>query len=419
MKMARFAIIPGWIVTDTRLKGRDLQVLCLLGRHTDKHGWCRRSQVKMAGQLECARSTVQASLDRLSVMGVVEKHLEPSKDGRDSAHWYRVIFDQKVAEQDFEEWESEEFDPILGAVEGTPPAGISAPPADPESAPPADPASAPINDPYLTTPDQLGERARARDLRDEEENPRSIERRFKKWWHAWPGYLDDSEMNAVRCWQALTPEQRKACEDLTPVYLAARDKMGRTKAKAASTYLTERQWERLAHADVAEVVKPTNAMAAPFGKLWMATRLAELLLGPSVNIPGPTSFEQAQIREGKLSIDDVRSEKRKRFGWPSVNEMQGRALEKPAAKGWLCPIALKEATGDFRQIQRTDTVQLGAWNDECERRGWPPLMLSGQHEWIWFPPVHEGETPAVAIARFADAISNYLTTRRQGDEHAA
>ena len=91
MKMARFAIIPGWIVTDTRLKGRDLQVLCLLGRHTDKLGWCRRSQVKMAEQLDCARSTVQASLDRLSIIGVVEKHLEVSKDGRDSAHWYRVI----------------------------------------------------------------------------------------------------------------------------------------------------------------------------------------------------------------------------------------------------------------------------------------------------------------------------------------
>lgn len=36
MNDPRFSIIPGWIVTDPRLKGRDLQVLCLLGRHIDK-----------------------------------------------------------------------------------------------------------------------------------------------------------------------------------------------------------------------------------------------------------------------------------------------------------------------------------------------------------------------------------------------
>jgi len=55
MSDARFFNIPGWIVTDPRLKRRDLQA-CPLGRQTSrKHSWCRRSQVKMAEELSCAR----------------------------------------------------------------------------------------------------------------------------------------------------------------------------------------------------------------------------------------------------------------------------------------------------------------------------------------------------------------------------
>lgn len=34
----RYSIIPGMAVTDPNLEGRDLQVLCLLGRHTDRDG---------------------------------------------------------------------------------------------------------------------------------------------------------------------------------------------------------------------------------------------------------------------------------------------------------------------------------------------------------------------------------------------
>ena len=44
----RLSIIPAGPIFDRSLEGRDLQVLGLLGCHTDKAGWCSRSQVKMA-----------------------------------------------------------------------------------------------------------------------------------------------------------------------------------------------------------------------------------------------------------------------------------------------------------------------------------------------------------------------------------
>ena len=40
---------------DVTLTAEPGEVLCLLGRYTNRnHGWCRRSQVKMAEELSCA-----------------------------------------------------------------------------------------------------------------------------------------------------------------------------------------------------------------------------------------------------------------------------------------------------------------------------------------------------------------------------
>ncbi len=100
----RFSVIPAGAITDPQLAARPraLQVLCLLGRHTDDFGWCRRSQSKMAGELGCARSTVQGALDLLYETGWVERRLEgrgaaeanPDKPPF-AAHSYRVRLDRE------------------------------------------------------------------------------------------------------------------------------------------------------------------------------------------------------------------------------------------------------------------------------------------------------------------------------------
>ena len=89
----RFSIIPASAVTDTRLEPRDLQVLCLLGRHTDDLGWCCRSQVKMAGELNCGRATVQRALGRLVNAGYLEHRPKERTSGAAAAHDYRVVID--------------------------------------------------------------------------------------------------------------------------------------------------------------------------------------------------------------------------------------------------------------------------------------------------------------------------------------
>lgn len=148
MAEPRFSIIPADAVLDKRLEPRDLQVLCVFGKHTDKRGWCRRSQVVMAREIGCARSTVQASIERLVIAGWLEKRPITevhTKGVRGSAHEYRVVLDIPDPTQD---------------VVGTP-ADRSAPPAAPVSAPPADPyVGTYVNEPLSTNP-SLTRRERA------------------------------------------------------------------------------------------------------------------------------------------------------------------------------------------------------------------------------------------------------------------
>lgn len=140
MAEPRFSIIPADAVLDKRIEPRDLQVLCVFGKHTDKRGWCRRSQVVMAREIGCARSTVQASIDRLVEAGWLEKRPVTeihTKGVRGSAHEYRVVLDVP--------------DPVLDVV--VTPADRSAPPAASTSAPPADPyVGTYVNEPLSTNP---------------------------------------------------------------------------------------------------------------------------------------------------------------------------------------------------------------------------------------------------------------------------
>lgn len=97
----RYSIIPGRAPTDNRLKGRDLQVLCLLGRHTKRNGWCIRSQVEMARELDVGRATIGRSIDRLMEFGYLERkatgrgRAKPDENKQPfSSFWYRVKIDE-------------------------------------------------------------------------------------------------------------------------------------------------------------------------------------------------------------------------------------------------------------------------------------------------------------------------------------
>ena len=422
----RFAIIPGWIVTDPRLKGRDLQVLCLLGRHTDKQGWCRRSQVKMAAQLDCARSTVQASLDRLADMGVVEKHEQKSPDGRDSAHHYRVIYDRPPpAGYDFGAWqdeEEEEENNILPqqVAPAAPPADISAPPAGPESAPPAGPGSAPINDPCLTPPNERGERDRASapENRDEGRDARgplakAIEKAFRDWFFEYPTANMDNEENARSEWLKLSLEDRDKAKRRLAGWIASVKATGRTTWPAAATYLRSRKFDMIAdHEAKAAVRKAERVPIKPFGPVWGGMRAYALGKGPeAIEMPGDVwsvvetafktlrrSSERSALAyierkgitlgaDGKLIFpDDFRQQEMRRKqrdeGFPQVSRLDrlvgGHGGERLADRR-------NEALGELCEPVKVGDALYHAWRDFHDKMLWPLWPDPGSFPVVWLP----------------------------------
>jgi hypothetical protein len=445
----RFSIIPGWIVTDPRLKGRDLQVLCLLGRHTDKQGWCIRSQVKMAAQLNCARSTVQASLDRLSDIGVVEKHEQSKPDGRDSAHFYRVIYDRAPASgYAFDAWqdgEKEENIPLDVGETGTPPADISAPPAGPGSAPPAGPGSAPINDPSLTTLAERRERE-ARE-RENEDDPKVLMKRVKaleigKNNNPWPGVLGSSSNWTMQQLKKLPPDERDMAEERRDDYLAICKASG-VDPVPLGTYLRDRRFFDITPQAVRAANDKLDRIAIkPFGPVWGGMRAFALGKGPQpIELPGDLrdleelkfnalkrSNEGLALRwlakkgielsdDGKLIFPDdfERSEYRRRQvdeGFADVNRLHKLAADHKSE----LTNGRNQALADLCEAVPVGSDAYEAWRAFHQKMQWPLWPDPGNMKVVWFPK--GGPNGFEAFLKAAKAA---LEGRREdeGDVHAA
>lgn len=430
MSGPRYSVIPGAAPTDPHIKPRDLQLLCVLGRHTDDGGWCRRSQVKMAKEMGCARSTVFGAIERLVQRGYVERHLVESDSGRDSAHLYRVVLDPVLTDfstvQDDETVEEGADDACETSSElpcrytGTP-ADIPAPPAGPEPAPPAGPGPAPsitspLNDPSLTEREGAGETEKAKEAKPVSRE--TWKRRLRKAHAAWPAFLGDSEKTAEIEWFRLSEEDRLRASELLDAFVLGVRKSGRTNFCAFSTYLSEKRWERLSESE--RKIGDTAKLAAPFGKAWGAARFACLMLEPTGSPPKFTTAENRLIAAGRYSREHFLREKRAREGWPRVNTMHDRAIH--GHQGVACDPALAGLTDLFGQVHRGSPAWI-AWRDLHAKKGWPWFGPDRDcPEWVWMPaPPDAPETYSnpfaevrAALARF-EAEHAHITERQAAE----
>ncbi len=375
MSNPRLSIIPARAATDRRLKPRDLQVLCVLGRHTDELGWCRRSQVKMAAEMDCARATVFDAINRLINAGYLERHEQESDSGRDSAHVYRVILDPKLP------------DPSSVTDADTPcryvgtPAGISAPPAGVEPAPPAASAPAPINDPYLTSPlnEEKKERAGGNSEESEkaefvsaEDDPKTaaFEKRVIRFlngvgYHAgiWPKWDNKTTLNWIKGhFAGLTPAERKEAERWRDAYLldAAERKV---KSHPAGVFFRDRLWNALdsdvlkrfenvkAQTSRSEDAKP-DGWAAGYGPVGMARMFAYLLDGPT---------------DAELARNPFLPRAMLAKAWPALSKFREIQQQR---NGVVFP-KIWHSAGEFMEPVPQGTIMLTAWRDEFKRRSWP------------------------------------------------
>lgn len=262
MSQPRLSITPAGAIFDRSLEPRDLQVLNLLGCYTDKAGWCRRSQVKMAKQLSCGRSSIQRSLDRLVEAGWVEKKRPPwsNAEGQPSnSYEYRVILDRddaSVHAADDDEPDTDESYAEDASQEGEcPPVGT--PPVPSQSGHPgAQPYVGTGAHTYVGTKNDPLERPlieRERDARARAEKTARFIVDFEK---RWPSKVDDRQRTAYAGESLTVEEQEAALAGIAP-FLDELKRLKRTGVPAGWKYLEQKSWQLLAKdAPAADRVEP-------------------------------------------------------------------------------------------------------------------------------------------------------------------
>lgn len=307
----RLSIIPAGAVTDPLIEPRDLQVLALLGRHTNRQGWCFRSQVKMAEELRCGRATVQRSLDRLYQAGWVERRLrsrmsvaaDPAHPH--TAHAYRVKLDREVPDEII--FSDDDGGPEEG---GCPSVGTPPDAADQAGMVPADGQGVPTQDgqggahTYVGTHvnddsegnDSNGERdARARDDRIG----------VKKFKAVWPTANTDAHGPIEREWAGLSVDDQRAAIEGVERFLTALAGNGRKRVPSGATYLRERKWVGLPDRQA----KPEFVTFDPWSREWWAWFLARIDRGDPVRVALEMAKQQVVRRRcekvSAMPPDDV------------------------------------------------------------------------------------------------------------------
>ncbi|WP_176086275.1 hypothetical protein [Martelella sp. HB161492] len=228
----------------------------------------------------------------------------------------------------------------------------------------------------------------------EGDDRRTVRRAFLKFYRQWPTFGDDSDERAFAEWQGLSVEDRERASSLLPAFLTLSAMEGRTVKFAASTYLRGKRWQEVPDGMEAPATGP--AIAATFGKAWMAERFIRLA-EPCTPLPPLTRFQEHEIASGRADRDALRHERMQKMGWPSVNAMHEQALRYPGRGVRVSPETVLLGA-DFEQV-RVGSALWRAWEAEHRGRGYPWLPGTGRAEWVYFPPLNAA-TPEAALNGF-------------------
>jgi hypothetical protein len=274
----RISVIPAGAVIDPRLKAQDIRVLALLGRHTNKHGWCRRSQTEMAKELGCSRGTVQGAIARAVEAGWVEVKLEgrgsvgPDPDKQPfAAHSYRVLLDGEREPPAMPEAHDD------GETEG----GcqhIGTPGANPDVAPGANPGVAPGANPGVAPLEEVS----SNQLSEQGERDARASRPVKEFTDVWPTAAIDDLDRTARAWASLSALDRDAAFDAIPTFLESLKQHRGAKAHvpAGWTYLEQRRWELLPKPPAPETTQ--GVVFTRWSRDWWAALIARCQRGAPV-----------------------------------------------------------------------------------------------------------------------------------------
>ena len=378
----------------------ELLILLALADFADDDGGCWPAVETLADRARMTPRNVQRCLRGLAERGLISI-LE--KAGPKGVNRYVVRPDeiraQSKARIDGESAGGDNLSGVTPASDGVPPAsqGGDAGVTQTVTEPPLEPSQE--------------REARARDQSPEGDNPDTAAQTetvrgsgkaaFKAAHAAWPTYTTDSSPEAERAWHALEPACRVLAAEEAGRYVEASRATGRTKVCSFGVYLRERRWEKLAPR---EAEAPAVLEAKPFGPVWQAARLRDLLAGPQVERFRLTAFEEGMIADGRLDRDELLRDRRVKAGWPSVNRMHDLAEQRRS-------LAV-EPSPEIERLAKTMVAcpaggdAMAAWRALHDERGWPWLPDTGAQPVVFWPS--PALDPEAALAAFEAQLEAHV-----------
>ncbi|ACM37452.1 MULTISPECIES: helix-turn-helix domain-containing protein [Rhizobium/Agrobacterium group] len=256
-----------------------------------------------------------------------------------------------------------------------------------------------------------------------------IGQQFDTWFKLWP--RPGNPDFARNAWFALSADEREACIERTPAYLAW---TAREDLTVPAVYLKARAWREMpegvtghrvpsdarTHADARthphshvhacaqtdpHTRSHTHVIAKVCGKLWMGRHFQALLCEPTGQLV-ITAFDERRITSGAISREALAWEKRRDHGWPMVSKMHDLAGRNEP---------FKTTTDILPLVTSFETVACGsalfaAWRRLHERRGW--MFVDGLSDWISFPAIDQ-QQPDLDVAVEA-ALDHFTTSLSKG-----
>lgn len=216
------------------------------------------------------------------------------------------------------------------------------------------------------------------------DDPTKFERRVKKIAHdtQWHGWAKSPTAWAISQFAKLSDAERAEAEEKAMAYAKHCGK----KVVPLGVYFRDRKWTDLP-LSVLQAVDAEKAreqgirkVAAPFGKLWGAYRMAELLGGAKPRTR-PSAFIETMIKQGGDTGERYRREWLAKAGYPVVVAMHEQCQNR---NGYSVDDLYRPLAEDMEQV-RTGSDLWNDWRDLHERMGWLWFDEGSLPEWVWFP----------------------------------
>lgn len=386
-------------------------LMCLADYADAKTNECWPSQPDLAEDAEVSERTAREWLQRLEEWGLISRERRTRASGARANDLIVLNLDARVVDgaercraiKDGGQVDAADTGSLPADIAGRAYRQLDAEPTGNEEQPTGnqiraykeEPSIEPPNEP-LTEGAREGAPERGADRKKRETRAWALLAR-------WPGFAGMPKDRALKAALALDDEAFDRAERRFDGWLALLKSQRKDHTPAPSTYFGERLFDEVP--DPSQPVVPAYVDAPPFGKAWMAHRLASLLAGPTFTAFRLTGFEESLVSQGKADRAELMRGKQAATGFPSVNRMHDDAERR---RGASVP-ARTAALGDgFVQVRR-GTEAFEDWREEHRLRGWP--WLPEVVEWVWFPP---GASAPAARAAF-----EVLMAEQQGGREAA